>query len=166
VSLSYEPYLPDKVSSGAITCPMTPGFASSRGELRCCHVPHGPQQAVDHKSKEMPSCPRHVARLACFQGLLCAFVRHATDGPLNTDETCGQTGCRVGPAQQTCSPVTVVYHNAEWFNNSGPTARSGRHLRCDCSRHQRHGPPVRHHYRPSDVTTPRRTTDRVQGDKR
>jgi hypothetical protein len=34
-----------------------PGLASSRGELRCCHVPHGPQRAVDHRNKEGPSCP-------------------------------------------------------------------------------------------------------------
>jgi hypothetical protein len=34
------------------------------------------------------------------------------------------------------------------------------------ARRQRHGPPVRHRYRPSDATTPHRTTDRVQGDRR
>jgi hypothetical protein len=52
------------------------------------------------------------------------FARHAVDGPLNVDETCVQAGCRAGPAQQTYSPVTVVCHSAEWFNNSGPVARS------------------------------------------
>jgi hypothetical protein len=31
------------------------------------------------------------------------------------------------------------------------------------ARRQRHGPPVRHRYGPSDATTPHRTTDRVQG---
>jgi hypothetical protein len=30
-------------------------------------------------------------------------------------------------------------------------------------RSQRRGPPIRHRYRPSDTTAPRRTTDRVQG---
>jgi hypothetical protein len=49
---------------------------------------------VDHRNKEMPSCPRHTARLACFQGLLPASARHAAGGPLNADETCGQAGYR------------------------------------------------------------------------
>jgi hypothetical protein len=73
VSLSSEPCLSDKVSSGAATCPMAPGSASPRGELWCCHVPHGPQRAVDHRNKERPSCPRHAARLACFQSTLTRY---------------------------------------------------------------------------------------------
>jgi hypothetical protein len=128
-----RPCLPDKVSFGAATCSMALGSASLRGELRCCHVPHDPQQAMDHRNKERPSCPRHAARLACFQVLLRAFARHAAGGPLNVDEICGQAGCRAGPAQQTCSPVTVVCHSAEWFNNSRPAAQSGRQLWCDYS---------------------------------
>jgi hypothetical protein len=40
--------------------PRGPSLASPRGELRCCHVPHGPQRAVDHRNKEGPSCPRHA----------------------------------------------------------------------------------------------------------
>jgi hypothetical protein len=133
VSLSSKPCLPDKVSSGTTTYPSAPGSASLRGELRRCHVTHGPQRAVDHRNKERPSCPRHAARLACFHGLLRAFARHATGGQLNADGTCGQAGCRAGPTQQTCSPVIVVCHSAEWFNNSGPVTRSGRQLWCDCS---------------------------------
>jgi hypothetical protein len=133
VSLSSGPCLPNKVSSGAATCPMFSGSASPNGELWCYHVPHGLQRAVDHRNKERPSCPRHAARFACFQGLLHAFARHAAGGPLNADETCEQAGCRAGPAQQTCSSVIVVCHSAKWFNNSRPTARSGMQLRCDCS---------------------------------
>jgi hypothetical protein len=63
VSCSFGPHLPTKVrsgattcltapdltslisrGSGAATCPMALGSASSRGELRCCHVPHGPSE--------------------------------------------------------------------------------------------------------------------------
>jgi hypothetical protein len=42
---------------------------------------------VDHRNKERSSCPRHVARLSYFQGLLRAFAWHAACGPLNADET-------------------------------------------------------------------------------
>jgi hypothetical protein len=64
---------PREESSGAATCssaldltslprwaptlPRGPDLASLRGELRCCHVPHGPQQDVDHRNKEGPNCP-------------------------------------------------------------------------------------------------------------
>jgi hypothetical protein len=133
MSISSGPYLPDKMSSGVAMCLMALGSASSRGELRYCHVPHDLQRDVDYKNKEIPSCPRHAARLASFQGLLRAFTRHASGGLLNVDETCVQAGCRVGPAQQTCSSIIVVCHSAEWFNNYGPTAWLGRQLRCDCS---------------------------------
>jgi hypothetical protein len=34
------------------------------------------------------------------------------------------------------------------------------------ARRQHRGPPVRHHYMPSDVMAPRRTIDRVQGGRR
>jgi hypothetical protein len=132
---------------------------SLRGELRCCHVPHGTQRAVDHRNKERPSCPRHAARLACFQGLLYAFARHAAGGPLNTDETCGQAGCRAGPAQQTCSLVIVVCHSAKWFNNSRPAARSGRQLRCDCSSTPVPWFTCQAPLQASDTTTPRHTTN-------
>jgi hypothetical protein len=133
VSLSSRPCLPDKVSSDAATCPSAPGSASLRRELCCCHVPHSPQRAVDHRNKERPNCPRHAARLAYFHGLLHAFARHATCYQLNADEMCGQAGCRAGPAQQTCTPVTMICHSAEWFSNSRPAARIGRQLRCNCS---------------------------------
>jgi hypothetical protein len=129
---SSGPHLPTEVGSGTAMCPMAPGSASLKGELQCFHVPHGPQRAVDHRNKERPSYPRHAARHTCFQGLLHAFGRHAGD-PLNADETCGQAGSRAGPAQQTCSPVIVGCHSAEWFNNFGSAVRSGRQLRCDCN---------------------------------
>jgi hypothetical protein len=102
-----------KRGAPVLPCLTSRGSAFLRGELRCCHVSHGPRRAVDHRNKEMPSRPRHAARLTCFQGLLRAFERHAAGGPLNTDETCGQAGCRNGPAQQTCSLVTAVCHSAE-----------------------------------------------------
>jgi hypothetical protein len=84
-SCSFGPHLYTEVGSGAAMCssaldlaslprwaptlPRGPGLASPRGELQCCHVPHGPQRAVDHRNKEMPSCPRHVAGLACVQSM-------------------------------------------------------------------------------------------------
>jgi hypothetical protein len=52
--------------------PCGPDLASPRGELRCCHVPHGPQWAVDHMNKET-SCPRHAARLACVQSTFACY---------------------------------------------------------------------------------------------
>jgi hypothetical protein len=47
--------------------PRSPGLASPRGELRCCHVPHGPQRAVDHRNKKGLAAPgtqlgSHVSR--------------------------------------------------------------------------------------------------------
>jgi hypothetical protein len=59
-----------------------PGLACPKGELWCCHVPHGPQRAVDHKNKERPSCPRRVAELACLQST-AAYYRGAC-------KACGQ----------------------------------------------------------------------------
>jgi hypothetical protein len=34
------------------TCPTARGSAFPRGELRCCHVSHGPRWVVDHMNKE------------------------------------------------------------------------------------------------------------------
>jgi hypothetical protein len=80
---------PREKSSGAATCsssldlaslpmwalalPRGPGLTSPRGELRCCHIPHGPQQAVDHRNKEGPSCPRYAAGLACVQSTVVCY---------------------------------------------------------------------------------------------
>jgi hypothetical protein len=64
MSLSSRPRFPAEVGSSASTCPMAPGSASSRGELRCCHVYHGPQRAMDYRNKES---------LACFQGTLVCY---------------------------------------------------------------------------------------------
>jgi hypothetical protein len=85
-------------SSGAATCSSAPdlasllrwaptlsrgiSLASPRGELQCCHVPHGPQRAVDHRNKEGPSCPRHTARLACVQSTVTCYQ--------GTYKVCGQ----------------------------------------------------------------------------
>jgi hypothetical protein len=56
VFLTSGPRLPTEVGSDAATCHMTPSSASPRGEHQCCHVPHGPQRAVDHMNKERFSC--------------------------------------------------------------------------------------------------------------
>jgi hypothetical protein len=80
---------PREESSGTVTCSSAldltslprwapvlsriPGLASLRGELRCCHVRHDPQRAVDHRNKERPSCPRHVAGLACVQSTVAYY---------------------------------------------------------------------------------------------
>jgi hypothetical protein len=45
--------------------PRGPNLASPRGELRCCHVPHGHQRVVDHRNKERPNCLRHTTELTC-----------------------------------------------------------------------------------------------------
>jgi hypothetical protein len=37
------------------------------------HVSHGPRRVVDHMNKESLSCPRHAARLTCFQGTLVRY---------------------------------------------------------------------------------------------
>jgi hypothetical protein len=97
---------PRKESSGAAMCssaldltslsrwapvlPHGPDIASPRGELRCCHVPHGFQKAVDHRNKERPSCPRHAAGLACVQSTVvcyrgtCKACGHATTVRFNS----------------------------------------------------------------------------------
>jgi hypothetical protein len=80
---------PREESSGAATCSSAPDLASlprwaptlsrgpcpasPRGELRCCHVPHGPQRVVDHRNKECPSCPRHAAGLTCVQSTIACY---------------------------------------------------------------------------------------------
>jgi hypothetical protein len=72
MSLSSGPHLPNEVGFGAAMCLMAPGSAFLRGELRCCHMSHGPQRAVDYKNKK-DCCTRHAARLACFQGTLTRY---------------------------------------------------------------------------------------------
>jgi hypothetical protein len=57
----------------ALELPRGPGLTSPRGELRCCHVPHGPQQAVDHRNKERPTCPRHTVGLVCVQSMVACY---------------------------------------------------------------------------------------------
>jgi hypothetical protein len=97
---------PREESSGAATCFSAPnlaslprwapalprglGLASSRGELRCCHIPHGSQWAMDHRNKEGSSCPRHVAGLTCIQSSIvcyrdaCKACRHAATVRFNS----------------------------------------------------------------------------------
>jgi hypothetical protein len=82
---------PREESSGAATCssapdltslprwtpalPRGPDLASPRGELRCCHVPHAPQRAVDHKNKKGPSCPKLPAEFTCVQSTVTCYRR-------------------------------------------------------------------------------------------
>jgi hypothetical protein len=89
VFLGSGPRLPTEVGSGSATCssaldlaslsrwapalPCGPGLASPRGELRCYHVPHGPQRAVDQRNKERPSCPRHATGLTCVQSTIACY---------------------------------------------------------------------------------------------
>jgi hypothetical protein len=61
------------LSRWAPALPRGPDLASSRGELWCCHVPHNPQQAVDHRNKERSNCPRHATRLACVQSTVMCY---------------------------------------------------------------------------------------------
>jgi hypothetical protein len=61
------------MSRWAPTLPRGPDLASPGGELRCCHVPHGPQRAVDHRNKERPSCPGHAAGLTCVQSTVVCY---------------------------------------------------------------------------------------------
>jgi hypothetical protein len=61
------------LSRWAPALPCDPDLASPRGELRCCHVPHGPQRAVDHGNKERHSCPRHAAGLTCVQSTVACY---------------------------------------------------------------------------------------------
>jgi hypothetical protein len=94
VSCGPKPRLLAELSSGAATRPMAPVSTSSRGGLRRFHVPHGPQQAVDHRNKERPSCPRYAAGLACVQSTAACY-RCAC-------KTCGHTATvRFNSATQT-----------------------------------------------------------------
>jgi hypothetical protein len=61
------------LSRWAPTLPCGPALASPRGELRCYHVPHGPQRTVDHRNKEMSSCLSHAAELACVQSTIACY---------------------------------------------------------------------------------------------
>jgi hypothetical protein len=84
-----------EVSSSVATCPMALGSAFLRGDLRCCHVSHGPRRAVDHRNKERLSCPKHAASLTCFHGTL---VRYRS-------------------AYKTCSPLqcgSIVQRRPSW----------------------------------------------------
>jgi hypothetical protein len=121
-TLSRVPWLwvlpPQVESSSVITCssaldlaslprwapvlPRGPGLASPRGGLRCCHVPHGPQRAVDHRNKEMSSYLRHAAGLVCVQSTVacyrgaCKTCGHATTVWFNSAAQAQLTTSRYG----------------------------------------------------------------------
>jgi hypothetical protein len=115
MSLSSDPYLLDEVSSGAATCPTAQGSAFLRGELRCCHVSHGPQWVVDHRNKEMLSCHMHAGRLTCFQGTL-VHCRSAC-------KMCRPLQCSVGPADHSWTWLQW------WYNPTGRHHGTG-HVQC------------------------------------
>jgi hypothetical protein len=58
---------------GLRRCHVATGHASPRGELRCCHVPHGPQRTMEHMNKERHNCLRHAARLSCVQSMALCY---------------------------------------------------------------------------------------------
>jgi hypothetical protein len=127
------PRLPARGSSGATTCqrgsstrPLTQGSS----EPAKCHedglytlpaikqiLPGGPTIMIFIGAR--------IFQGTTQQGLFRSVTVHAAGGPLNADETCGQTGCRAWPAQQDHCPITVVCHGTKWFNNSGLAARLG-----------------------------------------
>jgi hypothetical protein len=103
---------PREESSGAATCssapdlaslpkwasalPHGPGLASLRGERRGCHIPHGPQRAVDHRNKERSSCLRHAAGLACVQSTVTCYR-----GICKACEQAATVRCNAGPADHS-----------------------------------------------------------------
>jgi hypothetical protein len=97
--------------------PRGPSLASRRGELRCCHVPHGPQRVVDHRNKEGPSCPRHAAGLVCVQSTVACY-RGAC-------KTCGQTDTvRFNSATQTQLTTPRHGYNGDTTRQDGTTGRA------------------------------------------
>jgi hypothetical protein len=122
---------PRDESSGTATCssvpdlaslsrwspalPRGPGLASPRGELWCCHVPHGHQWAMDHRNKERPSCPTHAAGLACVQSTVACF-RGAC-------KTCRQTATvRFNSATQTQLTTPGHGYSGDTTRQDGTTA--------------------------------------------
>jgi hypothetical protein len=122
---------PREESSGAATCfsasdlasllrwapalPRGPGLASLRGELRCCHIPHGPQWAVDHRNKEGSTCPRHTDGLTCVQSTVACYR--------STCKACGHAATvRFNSATQ--SQLTTPRHgyNGDTTHQDGTTA--------------------------------------------
>jgi hypothetical protein len=123
-------------SSGTATCPTARGSAFLRGELQCYHVSHGSElclpergalvlprvprsrRAVNHRNKEMLSCPSHVARLTCFQGTLMRYriacktcrplqcgsiIQHRPNWPLLDMATVVIWPDRMAPQRWSCS---------------------------------------------------------------
>jgi hypothetical protein len=122
---------PRDVSSGAAMCssaldlaslprwapalPRGPGLATPRGELRCCHVPHGPQQAVNHRNKKGPSCPRHVAGLTCIQSMVACYQ--------GACKACGHTATvRFNRATQTQLTTPGHGYSGDMTRQDGTTA--------------------------------------------
>jgi hypothetical protein len=85
--------LPDEVSSSAAMCPIVPDSASPRGEIRCCHMYHDPRRAVDHRNKEMCSCPSHATRVCVFKKRSCVIKASAR----RADHYSVALQCNTGP---------------------------------------------------------------------
>jgi hypothetical protein len=132
-SCGSDSHLSTQDSSGTVTCCLSSStHLLAQGSSRAVTCPVDglyKVQAIQQPSHHDPH--RGVCTCICQgttrQGLLRVFAMHATVGPLNADETCGQAGCRAGPTQQTCSPITVL---------SGSTTldrQRGEAVQCDCS---------------------------------
>jgi hypothetical protein len=94
---------------------MAPGSASLRGELRCYHVSHNPQRAVDHGNKERLSYPRHTARLTCSKARSCiteAPARHA--GRYNAVLQCNDS-----PTDHSWTWLQWGYDPTGWHHGAG-----------------------------------------------
>jgi hypothetical protein len=87
VFLSSGPRLPAEVGSGTATWPW-PHLPERRATV-LSRTPRS-QRAVDHMNKEMPSCPRHMAGLACVQSTVacyrgtCKVCKHAATVRFNS----------------------------------------------------------------------------------
>jgi hypothetical protein len=102
------------LSRWALAQPRGPDLASLRGELRCCHVPHGPQRAVNHRNKEKANCPRHAAGLACVQSTITCY-RGAC-------KACGQTATvRFNSATQAQLTTPLHGYSGDMTQQDGTT---------------------------------------------
>jgi hypothetical protein len=90
------------------------GLCLPEGELRCCHMSHSLQRVVDHKNKGRSSCPRHAARLTCFDGTLTHYWGiYKTCARWDHHNLEGVHTCRYSVAQQS-SAARLTAHRHSW----------------------------------------------------
>jgi hypothetical protein len=116
--------------SWASTLPRGPDLTSPRGGLRWCHVPHGPQWAVDHRNKERPTYPRHAAELACVQSTVTCYrgawkvCEHAATVRFNsatqTQLTTPEHGYSGGTTHQDGTTVLTMFSTAGCGDRTTP----------------------------------------------